>query len=92
MSKADEYLSKGKDIYEELGRLDENYQNERRAIKKKLTEVIEDGRFDADLSVKDFADEFGVKRQTVNKILVDVLGVRHPDKAKAGSLGHINRG
>jgi hypothetical protein len=87
-----EYLDKAKGVYNELSLLDENYNNERKAIKRRLTEVIEDGRFEADLSVKDFADEFGVKRQTVNKVLVDVLGVRHPDKAKAGSLGHINRG
>ena len=79
-------------LYGSLHALDEEYSAKRKKIKTKLAEKIEEARFEKDISVKNIADHLDVKRQTVNKILTDVFGIRHPDKARAAALGHANRG
>jgi hypothetical protein len=90
--KQKDYLSEISNLYEEIRKLDLEYNQSRVSLKKRLAEKIEEGRFESDLTVKNVADHLGIKRQTVNKVLIDVYGVRHPEKAKAAALGHVNRG
>jgi hypothetical protein len=85
-----DYLESVKEIYEKMMDLDEDYKEVRASYKTELARTVEEGRFKTDLSVKEFADYLGIKRQTLNKILISVYGVRYPEKAKAASLGHEN--
>lgn len=88
----EKYLSEIEDIYDSIQELDTDYQEQRAELKDQLAEKIEEGRFEADITVAQVADRLDVKRQTVNNFLIAKYGVRHPDKAKAGKLGHVNRG
>lgn len=88
MASQSDYLEAASEIYTQIEQLDSDYNEARTALKESLAKTIEEGRFETDLSVKDFADELGVKRQTVNRILISVFGIRHPDKAAAAALGH----
>jgi hypothetical protein len=88
MPTQNEYLNAVKAIYDELQELQEDYDSHKEELKIKLAETVEEGRFETDLSVDDFAQFCGIKRQTMNRFLINRYGIRHPEKSKAATLGH----
>lgn len=85
-----QYLTKIKSAEAELKSYDQLYLQERQDRVKKFADLVEEARFQSDLSVKEIASHLGKSRQALNKTLISAYGVRHPDKAKAGRMGHIN--
>lgn len=59
--------------------------------KKEFVELVEEAKFESDLSISEVATHLGKTRQALNKVIVDVLGVRHKEKAAAAREGHRNR-
>lgn len=84
----DPYLFAIELAYKDLHRIDSNYLSVRQKAKERLAESIDKAKSESDHSVKTIADHFNKSRQAVNKVLTDVYGVRHEEKAKAARLGH----
>jgi AraC-like DNA-binding protein len=85
------FLSRIEYAYSNLERIDSNYIKVREKAKTGLADAIEEAKTDSDLSIKDIAQHFGKSRQAVNKVLTDVYGVRHLEKAEAAKIGHLNK-
>lgn len=85
------YLEQCVNTWQEMAKLDEEYAENRKALKKQFAELIENGRLEADLQVSVVAEKLGVTRQTIHKVITDIYGVRDFAKARAGQIGHENR-
>lgn len=85
------YLKRIKYAEDELKQFDTEYHQQRKEKRKDIAELIEEAKHRSDLSVEDIAKHLGKSRQALNKALIDVFGVRHPDKSSAAKIGHINR-
>jgi AraC-like DNA-binding protein len=89
--KRDDYIDRCEKTWISIKELDKSYAESRTVLKTDLAKLIEEGKLEADLQVAAVADRVGVKRQTINKILIDTFGVRYPDKAQAAKIGHQAR-
>lgn len=72
------------DLLEEF---DREKRQERKKYKRNLAESLL-AAIEVDLSLSEIAKKIGKSRQSLNRIIVDVFGVRHEDKANAARLGH----
>jgi hypothetical protein len=82
----------------DLARIDRLIEANEAAYKKthheliqKFAETYEEGKLEADLALSELQEPLGKTRQTLNRRLVKVYGVRQPEKVKAAHLGHESR-
>jgi DNA-binding XRE family transcriptional regulator len=85
--KHESYIDQCEDIWNDIKTLDKEYWEKRNKLKKNFALKVEEGKIEADLQITSIAERVGVSRQTIHKIITEVFGVRHFDKAKAGTLG-----
>lgn len=77
-----QYLSQIAGLEKQIEDWDAQYLEGRKKLKKDLADLIERARFNSDLSVADIGKHLGKSRQAVNQLLIDVYGIRHPDRAE----------
>jgi mRNA-degrading endonuclease RelE of RelBE toxin-antitoxin system len=70
-----------------LDTLDETYRKDRDVLKEELAEALIEAN-EVDIKVSEVASKFGKTRQALYRVIKDIYGIRHPDKARAGRLGH----
>jgi hypothetical protein len=83
-----EHLAYIASIDASIDELDEQYKKDRGELKKTIAEAITRAKLEADISVAEVGKHLNKTRQTVNRYLIDVYGIRHAEKAAAAKLGH----
>jgi len=86
-----QYLNRLQDVDSEFEFLRKKQLEERKALKIKFAHLFEEARLQAGISIIEVANKLGKSRQSVHQIILDVYGVRHPDKSERAKLGHETR-
>lgn len=84
------YLQQIDAVYDQIDLLETEYKRNYFYMKKQIAEIIERGKYEADLSIVDVANHLGKTRQAVHRIILEAYGVRHEDKAVNAKMGHRN--
>lgn len=89
--KREQYLDKVVGIWNDMEEVRDMATEQLNALKQKFAETLEEGKLEADLQMTAVANECGVSRQSVHKIVKHVFGIRYYDKSAAAKIGHENR-
>lgn len=85
------YLEQIDSVYDQIDLLESEFKRNYLYMKKQIAEIIERGKFEADLSVNDVAVHLGKTRQAVHSVILETYGVRHEEKAANAKMGHSIR-